>query len=112
MMRNNVKKLRVAQGMSQTELCSRVGLSNAYVSQIENDIRRLNQDNIGIFCKALNCNQTELLADEDAPTTETTINHELHQRLIDAISELSPERQLEEIMKIEISADIIKKNRK
>ena len=55
MLENKVKELREAIGISQTELCLLVSLGNSHLSEIERGLKRINQDSIPIFCKALNC---------------------------------------------------------
>ena len=93
------------------ELARKVGLSDPQISEIERGLKRINQDSIPIFCEILGCTPNDIFGYSDNNNDEI-INPDLHQRLIDAIAVLSPDRQLEEIMKIEVSADIIKKNRK
>ena len=101
MLKNKVKELRKAIGISQTDLCLLVSLGNSHLSEIERGLKRINQDSIPVFCKALNCTPNDLFGYETAPK-DVTINSELYQRLIDAISKLSLDRQLEEIEVLEL----------
>ena len=101
-MRNNVREFRKAMGMTMTELSHRVGFSTSHVSLIEKNERRLNQDTIKIFCKVLNCTHNELFGIKGVEDDNAKINPDLHQRLFDAISKLSPDRQLEEIEVLEL----------
>ena len=94
--------------MSQTGLSLKGKFSDEYVSQIEKNKPILIEEFISTFCKALNCTQNELFGIKE-PFDDTFIDHELHKRLIKAIAVLPPERQMEEIMKIEISAELISK---
>lgn len=95
--------------MSQTGLSLKVKLSDECVSQIKNNKPILIEEFISTFCKALNCTRNEFFGIKEH-VDDTFIEHELHKRLINAIGVLSPERQVEEIMKIEISAKSILKN--
>lgn len=95
--------------MSQTGLSLKVKLSDECVSQIKNNKPILIEEFISTFCKALNCTRNEFFGIKEH-VDDTFIEHELHKRLIKAIGVLSPERQVEEIMKIEISAKSILKN--
>ena len=95
--------------MSQTGLSLKVKLSDECVSQIKNNKPILIEEFISTFCEALNCTRNEFFGIKEH-VDDTFIEHELHKRLIKAIGVLSPERQVEEIMKIEISAKSILKN--
>ena len=95
--------------MSQTGLSLRGKFSNEYVSRIEKNKPILIEEFISTFCKALNCTRNEFFGIKEH-IDDTFIEHELYKRLIKAIGVLPPERQVEEIMKIEVSAKSILKN--
>ena len=101
MLKNKVRELRKANGLSQAELGKEVNLSDPQISEIERGLKRINQDSIPIFCKALNCTPNDLFGYNAAPD-DITINLNLLKRLIDAIGKLSPDLQLKEIEVLEL----------
>lgn len=63
-----IKARRKELGMSQEELCSRVGYKEkATISKIEKDGRTLRQSKILLFADALQVSPLYLLTGEDAP---------------------------------------------
>ena len=59
----NVRRLRLAAGISQDELSARAGLHRTYLSSLENGNRNVSLQNIFAIAGALNCRPGELLED-------------------------------------------------
>ncbi len=57
----NLRRLRVAVGLSQEELASRAGLHRTYISSIERGQRNISLENIFIIATALGAQPAELL---------------------------------------------------
>ncbi len=57
----NVRRIRVAKGWSQEELCARSGLSQTYVSQIESGLRSVSIDVLDQLARGLVVPPDELL---------------------------------------------------
>ena len=64
----NLRRLRLAVGISQEELGFRANLDRTYVSSVERGHRNISIDNIFHLAWALECDPRELLAPE----------HEIH----------------------------------
>ena len=64
-MKHRIKELRNELGLSQEQLGARVGFKKSYISQIEAGKKRLNQDSIPLFAKALNVTEFELFDLDD-----------------------------------------------
>jgi ribosome-binding protein aMBF1 (putative translation factor) len=62
---SKVKEIRVNQGLSQKELASRTGLSQAYITELERGGRVLIQS-IGKLARALEVSVPQLLSNESA----------------------------------------------
>lgn len=58
----NVKRLRIAAGLSQEELASRAGLHRTYISSVERGRRNISLENIYALASALGSDPRELLA--------------------------------------------------
>lgn len=67
-----VKKLRRSLGLSQIQLCKRVGITQATLSQIENDQTFPQKQTLNMICKELNVSEDLLfmlsLSGEDLST--------------------------------------------
>lgn len=65
---NRLRELRKAAGLNQSELARRTGVSQPFISQVENqaattlDIARMR-----VFAREFGCAVADLLADEDNP---------------------------------------------
>ncbi|MZR12672.1 helix-turn-helix domain-containing protein [Maritimibacter sp. DP07] len=64
-MSNNISIIREQRGLSQSELARRIGVTPSTVSRIEGGARKLTQDYLMRFARALNCAPGELV---DQPT--------------------------------------------
>ena len=66
-----IRKTRKAQKINQQELSRRTGLSQAYISQVENGHKKPSQDAIETICEALNTHAGILywnsLTEQDVP---------------------------------------------
>ena len=62
MLASNLRKKRVALGMSQEELARRSGLHRTYISSIERGQRNVAVENIFVLARSLGCDPRELLA--------------------------------------------------
>jgi transcriptional regulator with XRE-family HTH domain len=60
----NLKRLRLAAGLSQEELAARAGLHRTYISSVEGGNRNISLENIFALANALKCDPRELLAPE------------------------------------------------
>lgn len=58
----NVRKLRIAVGLSQEALAARAGLHRTYVSSVERGKRNVSLENIVALATALSCDPRDLLA--------------------------------------------------
>lgn len=64
----NLKRLRIAAGLSQEELAARSGLHRTYISSVERGNRNVSLENIFALAEALKSDPRDLLAppeDED-----------------------------------------------
>lgn len=57
----NVRRLRLAAGLSQDELAGRSGLHRTYISSIERGKRNVSVENIFTLASALGCDPRDLL---------------------------------------------------
>ena len=61
---NNIRNIRLANGMKMTELARRAGLSLSAVSKIEKGVRRLNQKQLLNICNILGCKLSDIFIKE------------------------------------------------
>lgn len=59
---SNVRRLRVASGLSQEELAARASLHRTYISSVERAQRNVSLENIFALASALGCDPRDLLA--------------------------------------------------
>lgn len=65
---NRIRELRKAAGLNQTQLAQRTGVSQPYISQIENqDGLSLDIARMRILAREFDCSPADLLTDEDNP---------------------------------------------
>lgn len=65
---NRIRELRKAAGLSQIELARRTGVSQPYISQIENqDSLSLDVARMRVIARELGCAPADLLSDKDNP---------------------------------------------
>jgi transcriptional regulator with XRE-family HTH domain len=55
-----IRRLRVEQGLNQTELAAKVGLDSGGLSKVENGKKDLNESKLDLFAKVLNVKPDEL----------------------------------------------------
>ncbi len=55
-----IRRLRVVQGLNQTELAAKVGLDSGGLSKVENRKKDLNESKLDLLAKALNIKPEEL----------------------------------------------------
>ncbi|MDR1697027.1 MAG: transcriptional regulator [Rickettsiales bacterium] len=68
---NNIRKIRMSQGMKMTELAKRAGLSLSAMSKVETGVRRLNQKQMMTLCQILNAKLSALfIRDNDMAADE------------------------------------------
>lgn len=61
---NNIRNIRLSNGMKMTELARRTGLSLSAVSKIEKGVRRLNQKQLLNICNILGCKLSDIFIKE------------------------------------------------
>ncbi len=61
---NNIRNIRLANGMKMTELARRANLSLSAVSKIEKGVRRLNQKQLLNICNILGCKLSDVFIKE------------------------------------------------
>lgn len=61
---NNIRNIRLANGMKMTELARRANLSLSAVSKIEKGVRRLNQKQLLNVCNILGCKLSDIFIKE------------------------------------------------
>jgi transcriptional regulator with XRE-family HTH domain len=61
---NNIRNIRLANGMKMTELARQAGLSLSAVSKIEKGVRRLNQKQLLNICNILGCKLSDIFIKE------------------------------------------------
>lgn len=65
---NRVRELRKAAKLSQTDLAQRTGVSQPFISQIENqDAESLDIARMRVLARELGCTPADLLSDKDNP---------------------------------------------
>jgi len=79
---NNIRNIRLANGMKMTELAHRTGLSLSAVSKIEKGVRRLNQKQLLNICKILECKLSDIFIKESDAVADQWQN-EIKRRLND-----------------------------
>ncbi|MGH8546069.1 MAG: helix-turn-helix domain-containing protein [Gammaproteobacteria bacterium] len=57
----NLRRLRVATGLSQEDLAARAGLHRTYISSVERAQRNVSVENIFALARALKCEPAELV---------------------------------------------------
>ena len=62
---NNIRNIRLANGMKMTELARQANLSLSAVSKIEKGVRRLNQKQLLNICNILGCKLSDIFIKED-----------------------------------------------
>lgn len=68
---NNIRNIRLANGMKMTELARQANLSLSAVSKIEKGVRRLNQKQLLNICNILGCKLSDIFIKEsDAVATQ------------------------------------------
>ena len=60
----NLRKIRLAQGLSQEDLANLSGLHRTYVGSVERGERNISIDNMERLAGALNCNLIDLLKED------------------------------------------------
>ncbi|WP_374758641.1 helix-turn-helix domain-containing protein [Sphingomonas sp. GV3] len=99
---NRLRELRKAAGLSQSELAEKSGVSQPYISQVENhsattlDIARMRA-----LARDLHCKPADLLSDEDNPDRLS----EVERALVQAFRSSDPV-QRELIMRIAQPVDV------
>lgn len=68
-----IKELRILKGLTQGELAKRVGISRAYMTQLEGGTRRANNDILEGVAKALGVSPSELIIDNAQTEAITTL---------------------------------------
>ncbi len=64
---NRLRELRKTAGLTQVELAERAGVSQAAISQVENDTRPMTVDWMRTFARILDCTPADLLGEDDNP---------------------------------------------
>ncbi|QDG51188.1 helix-turn-helix transcriptional regulator [Persicimonas caeni] len=64
----NLRRLRRANGMSQSKLAERAGLNRSYLSMVENGRRNISLDNLVSLALALKVEPIELFSHVEATT--------------------------------------------
>lgn len=85
-MRIRIAELREKRGIKQGELAERVGISRAFLSQLEHGLRHLKPDLQKKIADALGVNPLDII-DFDGPETDE-IN-----MIVDAFSSLDPQQR-------------------
>lgn len=79
---NNIRNIRLANGMKMTELARRANLSLSAVSKIEKGVRRLNQKQLLNICTILGCKLSDIFIKESDDVADQWQN-EIKRRLND-----------------------------
>ena len=79
---NNIRNIRLANGMKMTELARQAGLSLSAVSKIEKGVRRLNQKQLLNICNILGCKLSDIFIKESDDVADQWQN-EIKRRLND-----------------------------
>lgn len=98
---NRLRELRKKAGLTQTELANLAGVSQAAISQVENDTRPLTLDWMRTFARILDCTAADLLDDSDNPKRLSSEEDELidHYRSADPAQREMVQRVAEPIGK-------------
>lgn len=96
---NRLRELRKKAGLTQAELADLTGVSQPAISQLENDTRPLDLDDMRALARHLGCRPVDLLSDQDNPDRLTDEERDMIARMRAA----GPE-QREQILKV---ADVI-----
>ena len=78
---NNIRNIRLANGMKMTELARQANLSLSAVSKIEKGVRRLNQKQLLNICNILGCKLSDIFikeSDEVADQWQSEIKRRLN----------------------------------
>ena len=78
---NNIRTIRLKNGMKMTELARKTGLSLSAVSKIEKGVRRLNQKQLLNICNILGCKLSDIFikeSDDVADKWQTEIKRRLN----------------------------------
>ena len=67
---NNIRNIRLNNGMKMTELARQAGLSLSAVSKIEKGVRRLNQKQLLNICNILGCKLSDIFIKESDEVAE------------------------------------------
>jgi transcriptional regulator with XRE-family HTH domain len=62
---NNIRTIRQSRGVHMTKLAKDAGLSLSAMSKIEKGVRRLNQNQLLLLCKLLNCKISDIFIKEN-----------------------------------------------
>lgn len=76
---NRLRELRKRAGLTQIELATAAGVSQAAISQLENDSRTMTLEWMRAFARVIGCSVADLLTDQDNPDRLTTEEAELIQ---------------------------------
>ena len=79
---NNIRTIRLNNGMKMTELARKTGLSLSAVSKIEKGVRRLNQKQLLNICNILGCKLSDIFIKESDAVADKWQN-EIKRRLND-----------------------------
>ena len=79
---NNIRNIRLANGMKMTELARKTGLSLSAVSKIEKGVRRLNQKQLLNICNILGCKLSDIFIKESDDVADQWQN-EIKRRMTD-----------------------------
>ena len=75
---NRLRELRKAAGLNQSELARRTGVSQPFISQVENQLATtLDIARMRVFAREFGCSPADLLADEDNPDRLSAEEREL-----------------------------------
>jgi len=64
---HNIRRLRLATGLSQEELADRAGLHRTYISSVERGERNVSVDNIFLLARALGVEAADLVTESIDP---------------------------------------------
>lgn len=77
---NRLRELRKRAGFTQAELAEMTGVSQPAISQLENDTRPLDLDEMRTLARILRCTPADLLDDHDNPDRLTDEEREFLQK--------------------------------
>ena len=69
----NIRRVRLLGGISQTDLVRRIeasenGMTQAYISQLENGLKNISIDKLAVIAKALGVRLSDLVIEDQNPT--------------------------------------------